>query len=94
MWSTIIAAIIAGAVTGVSAGVQGRAGRIAGEKQELAVAKANKQSRDDWREQMAIEAEERKKNDLRTALQQFQNTINRSSFLKQQNRSLWAGTGA
>jgi Na+-translocating ferredoxin:NAD+ oxidoreductase RnfG subunit len=94
MWSTIIAGIIAAAATGISAGVSGSTARKAQEKQDLAVAKANKQAREDWREQMAIEEEERKKRDLRNSLQMFQNTINKSSYLKQQNAALWAGRGA
>jgi hypothetical protein len=90
-WATIISGIIAAGAAAAGAGVQSRAVRQAGEKQEYAVAKANKQSREDWREQMQIAEEERRKNDLRTSMQQFQETINRSQFYKQQTAALWSG---
>lgn len=93
-WATIISGIIAAAATGVSAGVQGRAAREAGEKQNLAIAQANKESRADWREEMAKAEEQNKRNNLRASMQQFQDTINRSQFYKQQTGALWAGTGS
>jgi hypothetical protein len=93
MWSTIIAAILAATATGISTGVQAGAARKAGEMEELAVGRANKQAREDWREEMEIKEEERRKKDLRTSIQSFQNTLNGSRFLKQQMRSLWAGRG-
>jgi len=93
-WATIITGIIAAATTGISAGVQGRAAREAGEKQNLAIAQANKQSRADWREEMAIKEEQNKKDNLKKSMQLFQDTINRSYHYKQQTGALWAGTGS
>ena len=100
--ATIIAGIFA--TTGVVAGSAISAGsaRKAGEMQERAVGEANVLSQKNWekqlqieqknwREEMQAEEEQRKKNNLRTTMLQFQSTINQSDKYKKTVADLWAG---
>lgn len=83
MFATIIAGVLALAGTVISAGVQSSTAKDVQKKQDAA-----------WREQMAIEEKQRKRDNMARGMQMFQDTINRSEFYKQQVGKLWSGRRA
>lgn len=79
-WIPIIAGVMSlgGAIGGaaISAGATREAGELSYEA---------------WREQMLKDEEQRKKDNLRNTMKQFEDTINRSAFYKKQTAALWGG---
>lgn len=79
----------------VIAGILGLTGVVAGGAiQARSATKAGEMAREDWREMMAIEEEQRKKDNLRETMKLFQNTINKSTVYKSQVGALWSGRRA
>lgn len=88
IFSSIISGIIALAGT-IVAGVQSKKSR---ESQKKMAKEANQMAREDWKEQMELEEKKLRSQRAAGSIASFQDMVNKSDYLKQSTRQLWAGT--
>ena len=78
----------------IVAGIIALGGTVAsGYFQAKALERANKMAHEDWREELRLNEEQRKKDNLRNTLKTFEDTINRSEIYKKNVGALWSGRG-